>query len=424
MDVNEVRAAKGRVWVRVLVTIVVCLVIAGGAAGASWFIFSSEPTAQREGATRRTAALVETAVAERGTFRPRLEVLGRVEPARDVELASRVGGHVVAIERGFVPGGIVRAGDPLLRVDPVDYENVVATRESEVQEVEAELAIERGRQRVAEQEFELLGEEIDATDRGLVLREPQIASVRARLAAARAALRQAQLDLERATVRAPFDAQVLERAVNVGSQVAPGQMLGRLVGVEEYWIVASVPLRDVRWLRFAEGDETGAHVRVRHSSAWAPGQTREGELARLIGTVDQATRLARVLVTVTDPLARSLDGPPLILDTIVRVEIEGRALEDVVRIERRHLRQGDTVWVMEDGALSLRDAQVVFRDAEYAYLSGGVGAGEHVVTTSLATVTDGLPLRRVDADETSVREPAAQSPSSADTAASSDGASR
>jgi len=36
---------------------------------------------------------------------------------------------------------------------------------------------------------------------------------------------------------APFDAQILNRSVNVGSQVAPGDELGRLVGVEEYWII-------------------------------------------------------------------------------------------------------------------------------------------------------------------------------------------
>jgi len=383
-------------WVRVLVTLGLCLLIGGGAAGASWYIFQSEPTAQSERATRRSAALVETVVAERGTFHPRFEVLGRVEPSRDVELAPRIDGLVVGIEDAFVPGGIVAANQALVRLDPVDYETVVATREAEVRQVEAELEIEQGRQRVAEQEFELLGEDVDPANRALVLREPQIASIRARLASAQAALRQARLDLERTTVRAPFDAQVLERAVNLGSQVSPGQRLARLVGVDEYWIVASVPLADLRWLRFPAEGETGAVARVHHPAAWPEGVHREARLARPIGVVDDRTRLARVLVIVPDPLGRDAGGPSLVLGSIVRVEIEGRALEGVVRIERDLLRQGDTVWVMEDGELRVREVAVVHRDAEHAYIEDGLDAGEVIVVTNLATVTDGLALRRAE----------------------------
>jgi hypothetical protein len=65
-------------------------------------------------------------------------------------------------------------------------------------------------------------------------------------------------------------------------------------------------------------------------------------------------------------------------------------------LSRDYLRQNDTVWVMVDGKLQIRQADVVFRDAEHAYIRAGVEEGEHVVTTSLATVTEGLGLRRAD----------------------------
>ncbi|MEQ8766857.1 MAG: efflux RND transporter periplasmic adaptor subunit [Planctomycetota bacterium] len=379
---------------RVLVTVVVCIALAGAAGGAIYWIFASEPTAQSEGATRKTAALVETIVAERGTYRPRLEVLGRVDAARDIVLSPRVRGQVLAIESALLPGGRVTEGQALLRIDPADFQRALTARQGEMKQVEAELEIEKGYQIAARQEFELLGEEIDSANKSLILREPQIDSVQARLQSAKAAVEQAQLDLERATVVAPFDAQVLSRSVNVGSQVAPGDPLARLVGIDEYWILASVPLRDLRWLRFPDGEATGSKVIVRHTTAWPKGAIREASLSRLIGTVDQETRLARVLVTVPDPLGRETDGPPLILGTIVQLEIEGRPLEDVVRIEREHLRQDDTVWVMIEDALEIREVEVVFRDAEHAFLSSGVEAGEHIVTTNLATVTEGLALRR------------------------------
>ncbi len=379
---------------RAVLTLIICVVLIGAAAGTTWLIFASEPTAQQEGATRRSAALVETVLVERGTHRPRLDVLGLVEPARDVLLSPRVSGQIVEMEPAFVPGGLVRAGQPLLRIDPADFEQLLTARRAELHQAEAELAIEQGRQVVARQEFQLLGEEIDPDNRSLVLREPQIASIRARVSAAQAAVEQAELDLQRTTVRAPFDAQILSRSVNLGSQVARGDPLARLVGVDEYWVIASVPLRDLRWLRFPEGDAPGSVARVRLPTAWPAGASRQAQVARLIGTVDDQTRLARVLATVTDPLGQTVDGPPLILGTIVQIEIEGRALEDVVRIDRRWLRQDDTVWVMVDGALQIRAADVLHRDAEHAYLRAGVEPGEHVVTTNLAAVSEGLSLRR------------------------------
>lgn len=370
------------------------LALLGLAGGASYVIFSTEPTAQREAQTRKTAALVEVIAAAIGDYRPTLSVLGEVQPSRDVVMRPRVGGQIIELEPAFVPGGLLEAGEPLVYLDPSDFEPTVATRRSELEQVEAELAIEQGRQRVAKQEFELLGEDINDENRSLVLREPQIEQIQARLDAARAALLLAELDLERTTVRAPFAAQVLTRDVNVGSQIGMGDTLGRLVGIDEYWVIASVPLRDLRWIAF--GDDTGSagsRARVRHSTAWEPGVYREARVSRLIGEVDGQTRLARVLLTLPDPLARNAEGPRVVLGTLLQVEIEGTQLSGVVRLNRDYLRQNDTVWLLSNGALEIREVKVSFRDATYAYISEGLDPGEQIVTTSLATVSNGLPLR-------------------------------
>ncbi|MGP1272930.1 MAG: efflux RND transporter periplasmic adaptor subunit [Phycisphaerales bacterium] len=384
-------------WLRIIISAVLSFAVLSLAGGASYLIFSTEPTAEREAQTRKTAALVEVITAERGDFRPTISVLGQVQAAREVVMRPRVAGEVIDLEAGFVPGGLVEEGEPLVYLDPADFERALATRRSELKQIEAELAIEEGRQRVAQQEYELLGEEIDEQNRSLVLREPQIEQLRARLDAARAALDLAALELERTTVRAPFDAQVLEQSVNIGSQVGTGDRLGRLVGTDEYWILASVPLRDLRWLTFAdEGDGEAINARVRHSTAWDPGLEREARVTRLIGEVDNETRLARVLLTLPDPLARETDGPAVVLGTLLQVRIEGKQLAGVIRLDREYLRQNDTVWLTVGGELEIRTVTVAFRDATYAYISDGLDPGEQIVTTSLATVTDGLPLRTED----------------------------
>ena len=391
---EKTQSRKLRTGVRVVISTIVVLLLLGGAVGASYLIFESEPTAQQESTTKRTAALVEVMAVQRGRFTPRLSVLGVVEPAKELSLSPRVSGEVIELEKGLIPRGIVQQNEPLLRIDPVDFEQEVITRRSQLQQVEAELRIEQGQQEIARREFELLGEDLDPANRSLVLREPQIESIRARILAAEAALRRAELDLERTRINAPFDAQVLSRSVHIGSQVSTGEELAHLVGVDEYWVIATLALKDIRWIDFEGSDSEGARVHIRQSTSWPVGVQREGRVGQLIGSVDQSTRLGRVLVKVPDPLGRESDSPPLILGTIVQVEIEASPLEDVVRLDRAYLRQDNTLWIMSpDNQLQLRRVEVLFADARFAYIGDGGEEGEFIVTTSLATVVDGLPLR-------------------------------
>jgi RND family efflux transporter MFP subunit len=379
---------------RVLSTLFACLAILAASAAAIAVINRTEPTAQQINATRKSAALVETVTVQHGTYSPLLEVLGTVEPAQDIVLSPRVGGQVIELSPKFVPGGMVRQGDMLLRIDTADFENALSIRESELEQAEASLEIEEGRQSLARKELALLGNTIDDANRALVLREPQLVSIKAEVSSARAAVERAKLDLERTTVVAPFDAQILSRSVNVGSQVSPGDELGQLVGVDEYWVRAAVPVRSLRWVRYQEPDGQGSPVTLRDSDAWGPAAKRQARVTRMIGSLDQQTRLARVLITVSDPLGLKSDAPPLILDTLMEAQIEGRPIEAVVRLNREYVREDDTVWVMKDGKLDIREIEVVFRDARYAYIRNGLESGDEVVTSTLATVAVGVGLRK------------------------------
>lgn len=362
-------------------------------------IFSTEPSAERAGAVKQTAMLVQVAGVERGTFRPLIVVTGTVTPERDIVLRPRVGGQVVERAPAFTPGGFVEASETLLKLDPADYENTLRQRRTELRQAASELKLELGRQDVARHEYEVLGERLPLGETALVLREPQLEAAQVRVEAAQVAVDQAELELRRATLRAPFAAQVLSREVDIGSQVSPGDALARLVGVETYWVVVAVPLPLRRWLGFAEGeaDEPGSEVTIHNRSAWPEGVYRTGHVQRVIGALDEQTRLARVIVSVPDPLALLPDAPrgapALMVGEFVEARIRGREIEDVVRLDRDYLRKDDTVWVMQEGQLRIAAVEVVLEDADYAYVSAGLGAQDRVVTTNLATVVEGAPLR-------------------------------
>ena len=102
-------------------TLLLCAVLVLMGAAALMLIFNTEPEVQRESAVRETAMLVDVISVEAGTFRPVIEAMGTVRPAREVTLRPRIGGEVIDMAAEFVPGGEVGAGDMLLRLDDADY---------------------------------------------------------------------------------------------------------------------------------------------------------------------------------------------------------------------------------------------------------------------------------------------------------------
>src|SRR6056297_875495 len=359
-------------------------------------IFNTEPTASQSGASVETAMLVDVVDVERGNFTPVIRATGTVEPSQDIMLSPRVEGEITELSESFTPGGYVEKGEVLLQIDPLDYRNALLQRRSELRSAEANLAIEMGQQNVAEQDYALLDDSLSNESKALVLREPQLNTARAMVESAEAAVQQAELNLERTTIRAPFDAYILSRMENIGSQVSPGDQLGRLVGLDTYWVSAMVPLASLRWIDVPENGVTGSDVAIRNRTSWDSGEQRTGRIFRLVGALEDQTRMASLLISVDDPLSyrsENSDQPRLMIGSFVESNIRANELEGVIRLSRDYVRQNDTAWVMEESRLQIRDLEVLFRDADYAYVTSGLEDGDQVVTTTLSTVVEGSRLR-------------------------------
>lgn len=384
--------------------LIICFGILLLAVIVTYFIFSTEPTASSEGATKKTAMLIDVVKAEQGDFKPVIEATGTVQPVEDVMLSPQVSGQVIRRSPEFIPGGFVKKGAVLLQIDPSDFRNTLELRKSDLLQAKTDLNMEMGRQEVAEQDLELAGvDSLSPNQRSLVLRQPQLDAIKARVKAAEAAVAQAELELSRTTIRAPFDAHILSQNVTVGSQVTPGDQLGRLVGSEQYWVNLTVPVDKLQWLSFPKSNnETGSTVQIRNSG-WPKDIYRTGYLDKQVGALDDQTRLARVLVRVNDPLAREDTTNiqrELIIGGFVEAEVQAREIENVVRLNRDYLRTNQTVWVNEEGELSIREVEIILTDAKYAYISQGLEQGENIIITNLSVVSEGAKLR-TKAPETS-----------------------
>lgn len=358
-------------------------------------LFASAPEPGKK-EPEQHARLVEVASAERGHFPARVEAWGEVIPSRQVALQPRVSGTVISVTDAYDPGMQVKANELLLRIDPTDYALAVEQRRADLARAQAQLQQEEGNQRVAQREFELVGGDVSEQEKALMLRKPQLQTARASVDAAQAALEEARLNLQRTRLRAPFNAVVLEANVETGAQVSSNTVVAHLAGTDEYWVELSVPVTQLPWIELPRQDGAASTVRLFHDGVWSQ-QYREGKVLRLRGDLEERGRMARLLVTVPDPLTlteQRSDKPPLLLGSFLRAEIMGREMEDVVPLDRAWLRAGDRVWIMNGkDELEIRDVEVIFRGSEKVYVRNGIQAGEHIVTSDIGVPADGMPLR-------------------------------
>jgi multidrug resistance efflux pump len=162
----------------------------------------------------------------------------------------------------------VKKGEKLLQIDPTDYKNTLEQRKSDLRQAVADLNVKMGRQNVAQKDYQLLNETLSKEQEALILRKPQLNAARSKVEAALSAVDQAETNLQRTSIEAPFDAHILSRNVNIGSQVSPGDNLGHLVDIDYYWVEATISLSKLKWLTFPDGGgERGSEVRILNRTA-------------------------------------------------------------------------------------------------------------------------------------------------------------
>ena len=393
-------ARKRRPIVRIILSL---LILAGGVVGAS-YLKNSAPRTQKRPPVKLSST-VQVLTVTRSDYQIVVTAMGTVIPAREVLLKSRVSGEIVEIHPEFTEGGFLKKNTKVLQIDPLDYELALARKRSSVADAEYALKLELGHQAVAKREWELLNEGKPAQDmeKELALRQPHLNKSRANLTAAEAELKAAMLDLERTQIRAPFNAMVRSKSVDLGSQVTPQEPLAELVGTDTYRIQVSIPLDRLEWIQTpSQAGDSGSKARI----VYGQGHERSGRVIRLMGDLAAEGRMARILVEVADPLrlnAATQDRTPLIIGEYVRVEIQGRKLDGVFEIPRSALRDHSSVWLVgENQTLEIRQVRPIWRDPEMVFLKDALKPGEHLIVSDLAAPVEGMMLR-VDASKSEMK---------------------
>lgn len=385
-----------RVLPRVL-QILLALALLGGALGLARWMLNNRPAPKRKRPPKH-ATMVQVIQVRPSPEHVVVKATGTVRAAQQVDLRPRVRGEVRFISPEFLPGGVFKRGQTLLRIDAADYRLAVRQAAAAVAQARANLKIEEGRQAIARRELRLVGKAAMGANTDLVLRKPQLQTARSALESAQATYQKAALDLKRTTLRAPFNAVVQTRGVNIGTRVTETTSLAKLVGTDTYWVELVVPVSQLRWIRIpTAAGGSGSRVRVFEHRRGTGRAFREGSVLRLAPDLEEQGRMARVIVGVEDPLAlqpTSTPKPRLLIGAYVRAELVGKPLASVFALPRRLLRGDSDVWLLgASSRLEIRKVTVAHRGPDRVLVTGGLKAGDRLVVTDLTAPVPGMRLR-------------------------------
>ena len=327
---------------------------------------------------------------------------GTVSPRTESDLVSQVAGEVIQVAPQFAAGGFFKEGDLLVRVDPRDYEFALSRRKAEVAQARLRFVQEEGEASVAREEWEKLGKEEEPNP--LVLREPQLAEAKAALDAALANLKQAELNLERTQIRAPYDGRIRVKKVDVGQYVSPGAPLATIYAVDYAEVRLPVPDDEIAYLDccldYRSQNPAALNIDVNISASFAGQSHRwQGKIVRVEGEIDPLSRMVNLVARVKDPYGENQRSgrPPLAVGLFVEAEIIGKKVKDVAVIERSALRGTDQVLVIDvENRLHFRTVDVLRADFETVIIRSGLSEGELVCLSALETVVEGMEVRMVN----------------------------
>ena len=313
------------------------------------------------------AVPVETARAVAGPISAFLPFDSTIKTEASVEIFPRISGLVEAVE--VEEGDRVTAGQALLQLE--DEELGLAVRESEVNLRHLEASFER-----TEEMF-----------RRKLLSDQDYENGRYELEQARLRRERARMELQHATVRAPFAGVITERHVQLGSRVAPGARLFGLIKLDEMIAEVFIPGQHLAEV------EVGQRAVV--TSEFLGGAEFGGRVKRISPVVDPGSGTFRVTVGLEDP------GEHLRPGIFVNVHIITATHESAVLVPKEAVvydGRDRYVFAVADTVASRIKLDPGFENASFVEALSLVEAGTPVIVVGQEGLRDGARVRVVDQD--------------------------
>ena len=322
------------------------------------------------------------------------ELPGRTEASRMAQVRARATGILTA--RSFEEGSDVKAGQLLFSIDPAPYQAALAS-------AQAQLARAEGTLMQAQANADRAKPLLDAkaiSEQESINAQAARKQAEAEVAAARAAVQTAQLNLSYASVTAPIAGRIGRAQVTEGALVGQGEAtpLALIQQVDPIYVNFTQPAADVLRLRaaIARGqfkkagpDAAAVTLHLEDGSTHAPA----GKLLFSDLSVDPTTGQITLRAIVPNPKKTLLPG------LFVRVRVEQAQAPGAMLLPQQAVArspQGDTVRVVgEDGMVDQRPVKVgPARDGQWVVLEG-LKEGEQVMVDGFQKLRGKGPVKPV-----------------------------
>ena len=327
-----------------------------------------------------------------------IESQGSISPRTETTLVSEVSGQIKSVSDKFVVGGFFKKGEQLLEIDPISYEVALLQAQARLDGANAKLVEERARGKQAEKEWSLTGRSKKNAPI-LALRKPQLQQAQADVKAAQADVKSAEIKLQRTIIKAPYDAMLKAKLVDIGQYVTTGSQLATTFAVDYAEIRLPIKEQDIAFIdipAMGQANQIGSQVEL---STVQGGKIKRWStfITRSEGMVDVSSRVNYVVAQINDPYGLLSDSgitDPIPMGTFVKAKIIGIAMDDVIAIPRKAVRGTNELYLVGDERkLNVAKVDILRTDSENIYVSAGLNNGDRIVLTKLATAVNGMSLR-------------------------------
>ena len=318
---------------------------------------------------------------------------GSVMPSTESQLIPEVSGKVSWMSPNLVAGGYFDDQEILIRVDDTDYKTKLDRAQANLTRAEAE-------QQHNEFEYRCMQ---SLVKRNLVSRSQLENSLRAYRVAeaslqdATANFNQAEQDLARTQIRAPFAGLVRSENVDIGQFVSRGSPIATIYAGNQAEVRLPIADRQLAFLNIPvsiRGEIPQEFQPEVTLTAQYAGQTLEwkGNIVRSEAEIDVSSRMVQLVARV-----ESTSNPvPLSIGLFVSAEIQGLAAKNVVVLPREALRNDNQVLVVDDeNRLRFRKIETLRLYQDDLLVQAGLEAGERVCISPLQTAIEGMVVNPV-----------------------------
>lgn len=324
--------------------------------------------------------------------RVRLEVTsqGSVVPHKESELIPEVSGRVQWVSPNLVPGGFFSANDVLLRIENSDHQATVSRSEAALSRAQAEE--ELARFELARMEELVKNKLTSQSSLETVLRNHRIAE--ATLLESGIALEQAQRDLDRTEIRAPYDGLVRNERVDIGQYLSRGQSIASIYASDAAEVRLPLADRQLAYLELplayrGELDPNLAPDVLLYTDFGGEHYEWNGKLVRTEAEIDSKSRMVTAVVRVYNQ--ENVDQPDLPVGLFVSARIKGRWADSIINLPRAALRNQNQVLVIDqDNRIHYRNVEILRFENDNVLISAGLNSGEIVNISPLQTVVEGM----------------------------------